>query len=419
MAGGWRRASLTAAAPEMTAERLLSALLLQQGYNATLVSLGAALLGAAAGAAGSFLFLRRRALVSDAVAHATLPGIALAFIIIVSLGGDGRSLPALLAGAAVSATLGLLAVAWLVARTRLPEDAAIAAVLSSFFGLGTVLMTVVQSLPRGRQAGLEGLLLGSTAGMLFEDAVVITGGAAITALALFLLRRPMTLVAFDPGHAATIGLPVARIDLAIMAIVTAVVVVGLKVVGLVLIVALLVIPPVTARIWTDRVHRLVPVAALFGALAGHGGAAISASSPNLPTGALVVLTSASLFALSLLLAPTRGAVAGLWRHWQLQRRVHRRQGLLALAQGHPILDRLSLRVLRAEGLIRRDGVATEAGRASAARALHDERRWQEARAMLRDHGRRLDGLEPIESLLTPDEIAEIDRRIGPPAAVGG
>ncbi|MEL7172717.1 MAG: metal ABC transporter permease, partial [Pseudomonadota bacterium] len=123
-------------------ETFLAALTLQAGYNAALVAVGAALLGLAAGAGGTFLFLRKRALVSDAVAHATLPGICLAFIAMASLGGDGRSLPGLLAGSAVTAVLGLLAVQWMVSRTRLAEDAAIGAVLSVFFGLGVVLLTV-------------------------------------------------------------------------------------------------------------------------------------------------------------------------------------------------------------------------------------------------------------------------------------
>ena len=72
---------------------LADALLLQLGYNATLVTLGAALLGIASGVAGTFLFLRKRALVSDAISHATLPGVGLAFVVMVSLGGDGRWLP--------------------------------------------------------------------------------------------------------------------------------------------------------------------------------------------------------------------------------------------------------------------------------------------------------------------------------------
>ncbi|MEX0370210.1 MAG: metal ABC transporter permease, partial [Tateyamaria sp.] len=87
---------------------LADALLLQLGYNATLVTIGAALLGIAAGVAGTFLFLRKRALVSDAISHATLPGVGLAFVVMVAFGGDGRSLVGLLVGASVSAALGLL-----------------------------------------------------------------------------------------------------------------------------------------------------------------------------------------------------------------------------------------------------------------------------------------------------------------------
>ncbi|MEO1531345.1 MAG: metal ABC transporter permease, partial [Pseudomonadota bacterium] len=191
-------------------ETFLAALTLQAGYNAALVAVGAALLGLAAGAGGTFLFLRKRALVSDAVAHATLPGICLAFIAMASLGGDGRSLPGLLAGSAVTAVLGLLAVQWMVSRTRLAEDAAIGAVLSVFFGLGVVLLTVIQNLDTGRQAGLEGFLLGSTAGMLFEDAVIVAAGGGLVALLAYLLHRPMIIVAFDPDYAA--GSRIVRIE---------------------------------------------------------------------------------------------------------------------------------------------------------------------------------------------------------------
>ena len=400
---------------------ILAALTLQAGYNAALVAVGAALLGFAAGASGTFLFLRKRALVSDAVAHATLPGVALAFILMVALGGDGRNLVGLLAGSAITAGIGLVLVEWMARRTRLPEDAAIGAVLSVFFGLGVVLLTVIQTMTSGRQAGLEDFLLGATAGMLFRDAVVIAGGGALAVLATWVLRRPMTLVAFDPGFAAAQGVDVRRTDLAMMALVLAVTVIGLKVVGLVMIVALLIIPPVTARFWTERSGRLVWLAGGAGAVAGWVGAALSAAAPDLPTGPIIVLVAAGLFALSLMLAPARGVAAALWRHRRFRARVHRRQGLLALARGETIHDPLTLSVLRRAGLIRPDGVATEAGRARAARIARDERRWDVAREIHQDVGLtgRYDGLTPIEEVFTPDEIAEFDARLGPPRPVGG
>jgi len=399
----------------------VDALTLQAGYNAALVAIGAALLGFAAGSAGVFLFLRKRALVSDAVAHATLPGVGLAFILMVSFGGDGRNLIGLLLGSALSAWVGLLAVEWMSRRTRLSEDAAIGAVLSVFFGLGIVLLTVIQSLNRGRQAGLEDFLLGSTAGMLFQDAVIIAAGGALVVALIWLLRRPMTMVAFDPVYAASAGINIRQIDLAMMGLVMAVTVIGLKLVGLILIVAMLIIPAVTARFWTERADTVLWSAGILGALSGYVGAAISASAPALPTGPIIVLVAAALFTLSLLLAPARGVIAALLRRAQFQARVHRRQGLLSLARQEPIHDGYTLRVLKRDGLIRADGVATEAGAAQAAKIARDERRWEVAREVHQDTSLtgRYDGLTPIEDVFTRDEIAAFDARLGPPHPVGG
>ena len=398
---------------------IADALLLQLGYNATLVAIGALLLGVSAGTTGTFLFLRKRALVSDAISHATLPGVGLAFIVMVALGGDGRNLIGLLAGSAISAALGLWCLGLLTRHTRLAEDAAIGAVLSVFFGFGIVLLTVIQTMGSGRQAGLEGFLLGSTAGMLWADALVIAIGGAVTLLLIILLRRPMTLVAFDPEYAAARGLPVARIDMAIMMLVMAVTVVGLKIVGLILIVAMLIIPPVTARFWTERSDRVVLLAGVIGGASGYIGAAISASAPNLPTGPIIVIVCFAFFAVSLLLAPNRGILAAVLRHSRFQRRVHLRQGLLALAQGQPIYEPLTLRLLRRAGLARADGVATDTGRARAAKALRDETRWQVVRAdqSYEAAAALYDGLRDIESVLTVDQIAEVDRRIGGPQGV--
>ena len=394
------------------------ALTFQLGYNATLVTLGAMLLGIAAGVTGTFLFLRKRALVSDAIAHATLPGVGLAFILMTAVGIDGRWLPGLLLGSAVSAFLGLLSVQWLVTRTRLTEDAAIGAVLSVYFAFGIVVLTVIQTLPTGGQAGLEGFLLGSTAGMIFADAALIAVGGALVVALVILFRRPMTLLSFDPDYAEARGMASGRIDLIMMALVLGVTVVGLKIVGLIMIVALLIIPSVTARLWSDRADLVVLIAGGLGGLSAWIGAALSASAPDLPTGPLIVLTAFALFAASMILAPARGLVSTFLGHRRFQRGVHIRQGLLSLAQGLPIYEPLTLRLLKAEGLARPDGVPTEAGRARAARAQWDEKRWEIARATPEFElaAARYDGLTRLEDVLTPDQIAEIDARIAPPEA---
>lgn len=397
---------------------LLDALLLRAGYNTTLVTLGAALLGAAAGAIGTFVLLRRRSLASDAAGHAALPGLAAAFILMALTTGNGRWLPGLMLGAALSAALGLVIVHAISARTRLKEDAAIGAVLSVFFGLGVVLLTVVQALPSGNQAGIASYLLGSAAGMLRSEAELIAIMAAVTALAVFLLRRPLSMLCFDPDYAAISGVRVKLADAALSIILLAVVITGLKVVGLVLSVALTIMPAVAARFWTDRVHHMVPVAAVLGAGGAFVGAAISSSAPNLPTGAVIVLTLFGVFVVSLLFAPARGVLATAIRHQAFRGRVHRRQGLLALNRQETIHDGMTLRLMRRAGWIRRDGVATDAGRRAAREAAHDEALWRVHRDRYPGDASSLHyhRIIPIAKVLPADALAELEAELGLQAA---
>ena len=385
---------------------LWSALTFSAGYNTALVTIGAALLGAAGGAVGTFALLRRRSLVSDAIGHATLPGLALAFIVMALVTGDGRWMPGLMIGAAITATLGLLAIGAIASRTRLHEDAAIGAVLSVFFGAGVVLLTVIQMLDTGNQAGLGTYLLGSAAGMLRSEALLIAAVSAISVLAIFVLRRSLTVVAFDADYAAVRGINVKRSDFFLALILLAVVVTSLKIVGLVLSVAITIIPAVAARFWTDRVNRMIPIAAGLGALGAYIGAAISSVARGLPTGSLIVLTLFALFILSMCFAPERGVFASAWKHYRFKLRVHERQGLLAVAHHEPIYDALTLRVLRRAGWVRRDGVPTPTGLRAAATAVEDEAMWRIYRVMV--PGDAADTAHqrvyPIRSVLPPDTI---------------
>src|SRR5690606_6371102 len=117
---------------------IVETLLLRAGFNTTIVIVGTTLLGVAGGLVGAFSLLRKRALLADALSHATLPGIAGAFLVMVAFGGDSRSLPALLGGAALTGVLALLCVQLILRSTRLREDAALGIVLSVFFGVGIV-----------------------------------------------------------------------------------------------------------------------------------------------------------------------------------------------------------------------------------------------------------------------------------------
>ncbi|MFZ8881923.1 MAG: metal ABC transporter permease [Paracoccaceae bacterium] len=392
---------------------LWAALSLSLGYNATLVTLGASLLGAAAGMAGTFLYLRKNALISDAISHATLPGLGFAFLVAFGFGIDGRQLLILLSGSALSAALGLYFVNWLTRETRLTQDTAIGCVLSVFFAFGVVLLTIIQVIPAGRKAGLESFLLGSTAGMLYSDALLILVLSIITALVLFVFLRPIKLVVFDQGYSETLGISVQRVDFIILAVTLAVTVLGMKIVGLILIVALLIIPAVSARFWSERTNIILVTATLFGALSGYIGSAISAVSPGLPTGPIIVLCCFGLFLFSFLFAPKRGVLAVALDHYRFQKAVHLTQGLLSMAAAQPIYEPKTQRLLRRLGYIRADGVATETGKSLAAKTLLNEKRWSYWQEILKESN-QLDGqavfnLMDIETKLTPDQIKSIDQ----------
>ena len=392
---------------------LWAALSLSLGYNATLVTLGASLLGAAAGMAGTFLYLRKNALISDAISHATLPGLGFAFLVAFGFGIDGRQLFILLSGSALSAALGLYFVNWLTRETRLTQDTAIGCVLSVFFAFGVVLLTIIQVIPAGRKAGLESFLLGSTAGMLYSDALLILILSIITALVLFVFLRPIKLVVFDQGYSETLGISVRCVDFIILAVTLAVTVLGMKIVGLILIVALLIIPAVSARFWSERTNIILVTATLFGALSGYIGSAISAVSPGLPTGPIIVLCCFGLFLFSFLFAPKRGVLAVALDHYRFQKAVHLTQGLLSMAAAQPIYEPKTQRLLRRLGYIRADGVATETGKSLAAKTLLNEKRWSYWQEILKESN-QLDGqavfnLMDIETKLTPDQIKSIDQ----------
>lgn len=300
---------------------LLEVATLQAGLNTTVVIVGTTLLGAAAGIVGVFALLRRRSLVADALGHATLPGIALAFIASVLLGGTGRSLPILLGGAVGSGLLGVVTIQALVRHTRLREDAAIAIVLGVFFGAGVVLLSWIQANAPSNSAGLDHFLFGRTASMLPGDAWIMAGLAVVVAFTAALLRREFGLLAFDEGYARSSGWPTGLLDAGILALVALVTVAGLQAVGIVLVVAMLVIPPVSARLWTDRYGRMLLLAATLGAVSAWSGAVVSALLPRQPAGAVIVLASGAIFAVSLAASPRRGAIARGWRRWRLALRI--------------------------------------------------------------------------------------------------
>jgi manganese/zinc/iron transport system permease protein len=285
-------------------------------YTLRTVALGAAALGAVAGALGCFAVLRRQSLLGDAISHAALPGIGLAFLLTGS-----RATPVLVLGAAIAGWIGTLFVMGIVRSSRIPEDSALGIILSVFFGLGLVILTFLQHRPMAAQAGLETFLFGQAATLLVRDVILIVGagGAALLLLALF--WKEFKLLAFDREFGATLGFPMARVDVLLTSLLVVAIVLGLQTVGVVLMSALVVAPAAAARQWTDSLSVMVLLAGALGAVAGVVGAAVSATGSGIPTGPMIVLVASAAVVLSLVAAPRRGLGAELLRRLRVRKRV--------------------------------------------------------------------------------------------------
>ncbi len=370
-------------------------------YADAVVAIGAALIGLCAGVLGAFAVMRRRSLVGDALAHSALPGVCVAFLI------TGAKDPAtLLAGAACAGVVGAFAMVGIERTSRIRPDAAIGVVLSSFFSLGIVLLTVIAHREDANQAGLERYLFGQAAGLLERDVELM---ALLTALALAtvaVLLRPLATTLFDPDFAGTAGLRVRALELLMTALLVVAVVVGLRAVGAILMVAMLVVPTTAARQLTDRFGSMLVLAGLIGAAVGVAGSLL-AGGGDMPTGPVIVLLGVAVAVACVLVAPGRGV---LWRARRLAR--DRRRALvdgvlvdletllhagppptveeLRLATGRPRRAlRHALADLDRAGLLARDGERlrlSDEGAGAAHAALDRRRLW----TLWLEHGTRLE-----------------------------
>lgn len=414
------------------------------------VLLGTTLLGVSGGIVGVFMLLRKRSLIGDVVGHSALPGIAIGFLLSQFFNPlAAKNMWFLVPGAFIAGLLGALCVLAVDRYSRLKSDAALAIVLSLFYGLGTALLTVVQQLPTAHAAGLQSFLNGKTATLVDSDVRAIGISAAVLCLVTLLLTKELTLLCFDDDFASATGWPIFWLDALLLGLVVGVTVLGMQTVGLILVVALLVIPAASARFWTDDVRQLLWTSACLGGIAAAAGTVVSSLAPRLAAGAVIVLSGTVLFILSLFLGPRRGLV---WR-WREQRMLQRRIGrndllraayelaedavpgnnvseaqliearfgfrqllalrswsagrlsrLLTQAERDELLTRSSMGVIRLTG----------EGAALARRAARNHRLWEIYLISYADVApSRVDrDADRIEHILGPEMVRELERRLG-------
>ncbi|HNT87643.1 MAG TPA: iron chelate uptake ABC transporter family permease subunit [Candidatus Hydrogenedentes bacterium] len=283
--------------------------------NVAYVAIGCVLLGAAAGMVGCFAFLRKRSLLGDALAHAALPGICVAFLL------TGSKDPVvILLGAVASCWIGALTVDWITRCTRCKEDSALGIVLSVFFGVGILVLTHIQHSGNAAQAGLDRFLFGQAAGLVARDVKILAGTAVLLCCVVALLYKEFKVILFDPDFARAAGLPVRRLEIALATVIVLAVGIGLQAVGVVLMAAMLVTPAAAARYWTDRLSAMLALAAVLGGVSGALGAWASYVAARMPTGPWMVVCVTGLFFASFLLAPGRGLAARLLRLRRFRRK---------------------------------------------------------------------------------------------------
>jgi manganese/zinc/iron transport system permease protein len=409
------------------------------------VMIGTALLGATSGVIGTFAVLRRRALVGDMLSHAALPGICIAFLILGNRNFIGLSLGALATG-----LLGVGLMTLIRRYTRTKEDAAIGIVLSTFFAVGIVLLSVIQQLPSGNQAGLNSYLFGETAGITRHDIRLIATVAAGCLVVVGLFYKEFELLSFDPEFASAQGWPTLGLDLIMMATLAVVTIVGLPLCGVILMAALIILPGAAARFWTNRLGRLLVIAAVAGAAAGVLGTFLASPLParwfgnhfldtsKLPPGPLIVLSATAIFVVSLLFAPHRGLVARSVAEVRLRFRIvreHLLRGLYELSEPQlpnlPAIEEsqlLAQRVwsewllrwwlarLAARGLIERENGRfrlTPPGLAAAAEVTRTHRLWElflvDSAGIASDHVDR--DADAVEHMLPRPLVRELEERL--------
>jgi manganese/zinc/iron transport system permease protein len=399
--------------------------------NARWVLAGCMLLGASSGVLGSFALLRRRSLMGDALAHAALPGVCLAFMVT-----GVRSIEQFMIGALVAGLVAAFSIQAITRYSRVKEDAALGLVLSVFFAIGIVFLTIIQHSGAGNQAGIDKFLFGQAASLVGRDVRVMAICAAVVTVISLLLFKEFKLLCFDAGYAHGQGFRPGVLDGLLNSLIVVAVVIGMQAVGVVLMAAMIITPAAAARLWTDRLGKMVFIAAIVGAAAGAIGTALSTQAPRMPTGPLIVLAATAVFALSFLFAPRRGLVPRIHRYLILRRVVAREnvlrsmyeiaesvkswqvgvsyEDLAAHRKGSTGNVAKHVKPLVQEGLLRMANnrvQMTEQGLTAAFQIVRNHRLWEmflmHESQLAADHVDR--DADFIEHFLPPDIVAELER----------
>lgn len=252
--------------------------------------LTAVMVGIMSGVIGSFIILRGMSLMGDAISHAVLPGVAVAYMLGINI----------LIGASIFGILAALLIGFVAAHSKIKTDTSIGVVFSAFYALGFVLISMAES-----ATNLHHILFGNI--LAVSDSDIMTTAVVLGIVLLFVVSfyKELLITSFDPTFAQTYGLNVQLMHYALMLVLTLVTVSALQTVGIILVVAMLITPAATAFLWTDRLWTMLILAATVGVVSAITGLFFSYTF-NWASGPAIVLVAAALFGLSFIIAPKQG-----------------------------------------------------------------------------------------------------------------
>lgn len=278
-------------------------LIMMNNYTYKIVAFGCLLLGTVSGILGCFAILRKQSLLGDVISHASLPGICLMYLIF-----QNKNLEVLLLGALISGIICIYIINTIEKNTKIKLDSILALILSSFFGLGLVLLSYINKFPGANKAGLKKFIFGQASTFTKKDINIIIIIGIISLFSIIIFWKEFKVVTFDKIFSNTIGISSKIIDIIILTLLILIIIVGIQAVGIILISALIISPGIAARQWTNKLLNMVILSGIFGGISGVLGTMISIFIDDLPTGPVIVIIVNSLAILSLLFSHERGVL---------------------------------------------------------------------------------------------------------------
>lgn len=386
----------------------------------------ASMVGIMCGVLGCFIVLRNMALIGDALAHAILPGVVAAYVL-----GVATTL-GFFTGATIAGLVTAVAITWIQRNVKTKNDAAIGIIFTAMFSIGVIGISKVSREP-GNHIDLKDFLFGNILGVGNDDLYLTAAITIYVLISIAVFYRYLFITTFQPVIAETMGISSSTVHYFLMLLLSFAVVASLSTVGVILVVAMLITPAATALLLSDRLHKVLFLAALFGLLSAVGGM-ITAMLLEMPPGPVMAVVATLFYLLAAFFSPKKGLAFRFFQKRNLQRKIHLEDALkqaFRLQQREQLtLDKLlnnlgfnkailqqQLTILRSKGWMeKKQLLLTEAGKEEASRLVRAHRLWETylANEVGLSSEQIHEDAEKYEHLLTDEILDEVDKKLGFP-----